>query len=77
MSKYYFHLPQGRYAGARSEATELPDSDAARKEALKIWSDLARDIATDLETEPMWRMEVADGSGKILIEVRTVVETTQ
>jgi hypothetical protein len=74
MSEYYFRVPHGRYAGVQSEATELADNDAARKEALNIWGDLARDIVTDLVSEPEWRMEVADGSGKVVIRIRTVVE---
>jgi hypothetical protein len=74
MSKYYFRVPHGRYAGVQSEATELADNDAARAEALKIWGDLAHDIATDLVSEPEWRMEVADGSGKVVIRIRTLVE---
>jgi hypothetical protein len=76
MSKYYFRVPHGRYAGGQSEATEFADNDAARAEALKVWGDLARDIATDLASEPEWRMEVADGSGKVVIRIRTVVESS-
>jgi Domain of unknown function (DUF6894) len=77
MPKYYFRVPRGKYSDFQGEATELPDGDAARKEALKIWGDLARGIASQLETEAEWRLDVADGSGKILMEIRTVVDVAR
>jgi hypothetical protein len=77
MPKYYFRVRRGKYSDVRGEATELADGNAARKEALKIWSDLARGLVAELESEPEWRMEVADGSGNILIAIRTLVEVAR
>jgi hypothetical protein len=60
MPEYYFRVPQGKYSNGLGEVAELPDSSAACSHALTIWSDLARGIATELQSEPEWRMEVAD-----------------
>jgi len=74
MPKFRFRVPRGRYSNGQGEVTELPDTDAARREALKIWRDLIPGIAADLEQTPKWQMEVADASGKVLLEICTVVE---
>ncbi len=74
MPKFHFRVPRGRYSNGHGEATELPDSDAARREALKIWRDLIPGIAADLEHASKWQLEVADASGNVLIEIRTVVD---
>jgi hypothetical protein len=74
MPTFHFRVPRGRYSNGFGEATELPDSDAARREALKIWRDLVPGIAEDLEQASKWQMEVADASGKVLIEIRTVID---
>jgi hypothetical protein len=77
MPEYYFRVPLGRYSNSQGEMAELPDSSAACSLALSIWSDLARGIATELKSEPEWRMEVADGSGKVLIKLRALVEIAE
>ena len=74
MPQYYFRIPRGRYFNGAGEATELPDRFAARLEALKIWRDLMPGIAADQKSDPTWRMEVADPSGKVLMKIRTVVD---
>jgi hypothetical protein len=53
---------------------DLLDANEARKQALMIWRDLARDVATELESQAEWRIIVEDGSGRPVIEIRTVVE---
>lgn len=73
MPEYYFRVPSGKYCNGAGDATELPDSAAARSEALKIWSDLTREIASELEARSEWRMQVADASGTVLMEIRTVL----
>ena len=74
MPQYFFRVPKGRYSNGRGEATDLPDSAAARQEALKIWRDLVPGIAADLVNDPKWKMEVADHSGKVLMEIRTIID---
>jgi hypothetical protein len=74
MPNYYFRVPAGRYCNGYGEATELPDCDAARQEALKIWRDLVPGIAAELASQAKWKMQVADERGNILIEIRTEVE---
>lgn len=74
MPTFHFRVPRGRYCNGFGEPTELPDSEAARREALKIWRDLVPGIAAELEQTSKWQMEVADASGKVLFEIRTVVD---
>jgi hypothetical protein len=74
MPEYFFRVPRGKYSNGRGEVAELQDSRSACNHALTIWSDLARGIATELESEPEWQMEVVDRSGKVLIKLRASVE---
>ena len=77
MPTYHFRIPRGRYAIVKGEAIELADSGAARNEALKIWRELVRGVAADLETDNKWLLQVVDESGKVMMEIRTVVELAQ
>jgi hypothetical protein len=77
MTEYYFRVPRGKYSNGQGEVAELPDRSAACNHALAIWSGLAREIAAELKSEPEWRMEVADRSGKVLIKLSALIEIAE
>jgi hypothetical protein len=77
MPEYSFRVPRGKYSNGQGEVAALPDSSAACNHALTIWSDLAHEIANELKSEPEWRMEVADGSGNVLIKLRALIEIAE
>jgi hypothetical protein len=69
MPQYSFRINQG----ARSKpsvAADCPDDGAARREAGGMFADMARDVASDLENNPEWQMEVANESGKPIFRLR-------
>jgi hypothetical protein len=77
MPTYFFHIRQGKFASAPAEGIELPDLDAARREAAMICSDIARDIVGGLDESPEWQMEVAERSGKIVFRLSVVAESLE
>lgn len=77
MPTYFFHIRHGKYASAAADGIELPDLEAARREAAMICSDMARDIVDDLDDRPEWQMEVADRSGKIVFRLSLVAESLE
>jgi hypothetical protein len=72
MPRFVFHIRHGQYAG--DHTTELPCADAARLEASGMCADMIRDIMTELETKPEWRMEVSDETGEPLYLFRFTAE---
>lgn len=73
MPRYFLDISQGKFLNTPS-VFELPNDAAALREALKIWGDLARDIAHELEAHHDWRMSVEDESGNVIFIIRTEVE---
>jgi hypothetical protein len=74
LSRYFLDISQGKFLNTPS-VFEFPNDAAALREALKIWGDLARDIACELESHHDWRMSVEDEAGNIIFIIRTQVET--
>jgi hypothetical protein len=73
MPQYSFRISQG----ARSKPSvvaDCPDDAAARREARGMFADMARDVASDLENNPEWQMEVANESGKPIFRLRIFAE---
>jgi hypothetical protein len=58
MPTYTIHIQQG--SQTNSHPVDLPDVDAARREAIATFADLARDIASNLPNHPDWRIEVVE-----------------
>ncbi len=58
MPNYTIHIHQGSHRA--SHPVSLPDVDAARREAIAMFADLARDIANNLPSYPDWRIEVIE-----------------
>src|SRR5882757_2440089 len=61
MPNYTIHIHQG--SQTNSHPIDLPDVDAARREAIATFADLARDIASDLPNHPDWGIEVIEPAG--------------
>ena len=61
MPTYTIHIQQG--SQTNSHPVDLPDVDAARREAIAMFADLARDIASNLPNHPDWRIEVTEPAG--------------
>jgi hypothetical protein len=58
MPTYTIHIHQG--SRTNSHPVDLPDVDAARREAIAMFADLARDIADELPSHSDWRIEVIE-----------------
>lgn len=65
MTRYYFNvdaeLPDGT-------GVDLPDSEAARSEAIRAAGEMLRDIDGAFTGE--WRMTVSDEQGQVVLELR-------
>ena len=64
MAQFGFQIRYGRYAN--DHVVDLPRAEDARQEASQMCCDMIRDILAALETNPEWRLEVSDESGKPL-----------
>jgi hypothetical protein len=66
MPRYFFHVMDGQ-ATIDEDGTELPDVDAARKEAIRIAGEiLASGDADGLLAECPWHMTVVDDERKTI-----------
>jgi hypothetical protein len=54
---------------------ELSGIGAARKTALDMFADLARDITADLSKESEWQLEVTDASGKPVFSLKVIAQS--
>jgi hypothetical protein len=61
--RYFFHVHDGTYL-ADIEGTELPDDDAARREAMAAGVDFLKDMGEKVWSGNVWQMRVEDETGK-------------
>ena len=54
---------------------ELSGIGAARKTALDMFADLARDITADLSKESEWQLDVTDASGKPVFSLKVIAQS--
>ncbi len=68
MPRYYFHVRAGDDLAQDTQGVDLPDIDAARKEAVKracrIWSERPPESSGNNET-----FEIADETGHVVLKV--------
>ena len=74
MPRFVFQMQQGTLPEIAAIEDILCDSYAARKAALGICADLAKDIVTGLTEDSEWRLDVLDQSGKPIFRLRLLAE---
>jgi hypothetical protein len=73
MPRFDFQIRYGQYAN--DHFVDLTRAEDVRQEASQVCCDLIRDIIAALETNPEWRLEVSDESGKSLYLFRLTAES--
>ncbi|OKO72751.1 hypothetical protein [Bradyrhizobium sp. NAS96.2] len=73
MPRYFFHIHHG-VRNADENGEDLPDNDAAWKEATITAGRLLQDLDGTLKPDLEWRMEVTDEAGNIIWVLRLLAE---
>jgi hypothetical protein len=74
MRRFSFRITRGENI-AQNITSDLPDNQAAQKEALAIFSDLARSFAHDIDANSEWQIEVTDEAGKRIFRLTLSAES--
>ena len=74
MPRFRFQVQQGKLPEIPCIEDVLSDNYAARKAALGMCADLAKDIVTGLTEDSEWRLDVLDESGKPVFRLRLLAE---
>jgi hypothetical protein len=81
MPRFLFQVQQGKIPSLPAIEASLPaiedilsDGYAARKTALGMCADLAKDIVTGLTGNSEWRLDVLDESGNAIFRLRLLAE---
>jgi len=77
MPRFRFQVQQGKLPDPFALEDVLSDYGAARKAALGIYADLARDIVTGLTDDSEWRLDVLDESGKPVFRIRLLAQSLE
>lgn len=74
MPRYFFDLRDGRYLTLDEEGEDLPDVEAARREALRIVGDAIKDLGREESSALQVAVAVRNCRGPVL-SVGATVET--
>ena len=74
MPRFLFKVQQGKLPAAFVLEGVHSDKVAARREALGICADLAKDIVSSLTSDPEWRLDVLDEFGAPVFRIRLLAE---
>jgi hypothetical protein len=74
MPRFIFQVQQGKFPEIPAIEDVLSDGYAARKAALGMCADLAKDIVSGLTQDSEWRLDVLDESGKPIFRLRLLAE---
>ena len=77
MPRFVFQIQSGDFPVPLGIEDELSDIFAARKTALGICADLAKDIVAGLSGNSEWRLDVLDNLGKPVFRVRLIAESLE
>jgi hypothetical protein len=77
MPRFIFRVQQDQFPEIPAIEDILSDSYAARKAALGLCADLAKDIVTGLTADSEWRLEVLDETGKPVFRLRLLAESLE
>jgi hypothetical protein len=72
MRNYTIHIRQGLHTN--SHPVSLSDVDAARREAIAMFAELARGIASKLPNRADWRIEVIEPAGRTVFRLGILAE---
>jgi hypothetical protein len=75
MPRFLFQVQPGRCPAFAVIENDLSGVAIARKAALDMFADLAKDIVAGLAEDSEWRLDVMDGSGKPVFRVRLIAES--
>jgi hypothetical protein len=75
MPRFIFKVQQSKVPEVAAIEDSLCDSYAARKAALGIYADLAKDVVNRLMEDSEWRLDVLDESGKPVFRLRLLAES--
>jgi hypothetical protein len=73
MPRYAFRTRHGERS-EQSVKSDCLDDDAAQREAAGMFADTARGIASELQSNPKWQIEVADEAGKTIFRLSVLAE---
>lgn len=68
MPRYHFNVYDGQTTLDR-DGTQLPGPDDARRESIRLASELLRSEVVKTPVSEEWRVEVTDGRGMILFRI--------
>lgn len=68
MPRYHFNIYDGETTLDR-DGTQLSGPEDARRESIRVASDLLRSEAVKAHLDADWRVEVTDGRGMILFRI--------
>lgn len=74
MPRYFFKIVYGERIRKANEGLDLPDDDAAWREAIASCSELIADLNGELRAGGEWRMDVTDETGVIRLRIRVSAE---
>jgi hypothetical protein len=74
MPRFTFQVQQDQFPAIPAIEDTLCDSYAARKTALGMCADLAKDIVNGLTEDSEWRLDVLDDSGKPVFRLRLLAQ---
>jgi Domain of unknown function (DUF6894) len=74
MPRYFFHIHQAGQHLPDVIGCDLPDEDAAWKEATITAGQLLEDLDGALKPGLQWRMEVTDEAGNLICVLRLLAE---
>jgi hypothetical protein len=61
MPRYSFRIARGEDVRQQETSSDLPDNQAAKREAVAIFSGLGRSFAHDIEANPASQIETGGG----------------
>jgi hypothetical protein len=74
MPRFFFHITQGTRVRPANEGIDLPDGDAAWREAITACGELISYLDPDLKAGTEWRMDVTDETGAVRFRLRFSVD---
>jgi hypothetical protein len=77
MPRFAFRVQPGQIPELPAIEDVLNDHEAARKAALGMCADLAKDIVAGLTGDSEWRLDVLNESGEPVFRLRLLVETLE